>query len=804
MPYALDRRDLELVVVLYSFVSNILPVIIEQSETYVLVAGNLDLETLALAHLLDDLTDLGGGVERRATGETLPVIEDGLGESLAGGGGTKIAVEAERLHDGEVGLDGEEGSAGALLLAEDVTTTAGEDTVDTTHGLLGNLDLDQEHGLEERGLGKKSSSVKNATSSRDDLTTTTVNSISVEGNIKDVEADGAHGLLTDGTLTGGPLETRDNGILDFVEVLNGLGLVNEQVGTVGVGAESPDLTGISDVPAEVISEDTGTGLEIVTGGDLAGLDGKAEVLVKGLGNHVETVVLVGRLGEGSHGGLASDGLTVLDDGVGDGKRDTGVVVLKIVQANLEMELTSTSNDVLTRLVGEGKDARVGLGETLKTLDKLGKILGVLDLDGTLDDGGDGELHDLHVVGSLGGGKGTRLEKELVDTDETNNVTSGHVVDGLDLATHHEDGTLNGLDEEILLLAGGVVGALDTDLETGADGTGEDTTESIETTLIGSGNHLGDVEHERTLGVAGLDGHSGLVVLGTLVESLGTVSLGGDGGRKVEDHHLQQAVSSGKEGLHDGLEKLLALLLSVVSSELKVELLEESGNLVLLEVHDSGEDLEDGVENELVEGTLELLALVGAVLGPLLGLGVEVVVAPETLHHLVAVDTELLGVAGGELADGEGPAVETGTEGNGTAVGVDLNVTEGLIEVGRDDDVNGLDGTREGLVKVLLGDLELEKSTIDLVDDNNGLDALTKSLTKDGLGLDADTLDGVDDNESTIGDTEGSSDFGREINVTGGVDQVDQEILACDVLVSWPTSVCGKGIAYRQSSGQRCP
>lgn len=783
-----------------------LSIIIEQSKTYVLVAGNLDLETLALAHLLDDLADLGGGVERRTAGETLPVIEDGLGESLAGGGGTEITVEAERLHDGEVGLDGEEGSAGALLLAEDVTTAAGKDTVDTTHGLLGNLNLDQEDGLEERGLGKKGSSVKNAASSRDDLTTTTMDSVSVEGNIEDVEADGAHGLLTDGTLTGGPLETGDNGILDFVEVLDGLGLVNEQVGTVGVGAESPDLTGISDVPAEVISEDTGTGLEIVTGGDLAGLDGKAEVLVKGLSNHVETVVLVGGLGEGSHGGLASDGLTVLDDGVGDGKGNTGVVVLEIVQANLEMELTSTSNDVLTGLVGEGKDARIGLGETLETLDKLGKILGVLDLDGTLDDGGDGELHDLHVVGSLGGGKGTRLEKELVDTDETNNVTSGHIIDGLDLATHHEDGTLNGLDEEIILLAGGVVGALNADLETRADGTGEDTTEGVETALIGSGNHLGDVEHERALGVAGLDGHGGLVVLGTLVEGLGTVGLGGDGGRKVEDHHLQQAVSSGKEGLHDGLEELLALLLLVISSELEVELLEESGSLVLLEVHDSGEDLEDGVKDELVESTLELLALIGAVLGPLLGLGVEEVVAPETLHHLVAVDTELLGVAGGELADGESPAVKTGTESDGTLVGVDLDVTERLVEVGGDDDVDGLDGTREGLVKILLGDLELEKSAIDLVDNDNGLDALTESLTKDGLGLDADTLDGVDDDESTIGDTEGSSDFGREINVTGGIDQVDQEILACDdVLVAGlPVSVYGRGRTYRQSSGQQCP
>jgi len=121
-------------------------------------------------------------------------------------------------------------------------------------------------------------------------------------------------------------------------------------------------------------------------------------------------------------------------------------------------------------------------------------------------------------------------------------------------------------------------------------------------------------------------------------------------------------------------------------------------------------------------------------------------------------------------------VQTGTESDGTLLGVDLDVTEGLVEVGGDDDVDGLDDTREVLVQVLLGDLELEKSTVDLVDDNDGLDALTESLAKDSLGLDADTLDGVDDDKGTIGDTESSSDLGGEVNVTGRVDQVDQELV----------------------------
>lgn len=49
--------------------------------------------------------------------------------------------------------------------------------------------------------------------------------------IKNVEADAAHGLLSNRTLAGSPLETGDNGILDFVQVLNSLGLIDEQVGT---------------------------------------------------------------------------------------------------------------------------------------------------------------------------------------------------------------------------------------------------------------------------------------------------------------------------------------------------------------------------------------------------------------------------------------------------------------------------------------------------------------------------------------------------------------------------------------------
>ena len=93
--------------------------------TYVLNTWNLNLDTLALAHDLDHGSDLGGSIKWGSTWKNLPVIEDGLWEGLSGGVGTEISVEAEGLHNWKVGLDGEQWCSWALLLSEDVATTAG-------------------------------------------------------------------------------------------------------------------------------------------------------------------------------------------------------------------------------------------------------------------------------------------------------------------------------------------------------------------------------------------------------------------------------------------------------------------------------------------------------------------------------------------------------------------------------------------------------------------------------------------------------------------------------------------------------
>jgi hypothetical protein len=117
------------------------------------------------------------------------MVEHHLGESLTTSSGTEISVEAKRLGDGKVGLDSEQRCTDTLLLGEDVTSSLGENVVDTSHGLLGNLDFDLEDRLLESRIGQESRCVQHASSGWDDLTTTTMNGIGVKSDIHDVESD---------------------------------------------------------------------------------------------------------------------------------------------------------------------------------------------------------------------------------------------------------------------------------------------------------------------------------------------------------------------------------------------------------------------------------------------------------------------------------------------------------------------------------------------------------------------------------------------------------------------------------------
>jgi len=176
------------------------------------------------------------------------MIEDALGEGTAGSGGTEGLGETEGLSDGEVSLDHDEGSSGNGLLTDDNTSTLGNGTVNTTYGIIGSLDFNQEDWLLEAGRSSKLASEEATTGSGGNLTTTSVDSVGVEGAVLNVNADTSHVLLSELTFLGGPLESGLAGVGDFVKVLALLGNINKQVGASSLGAEAPNLHGIIGVP----------------------------------------------------------------------------------------------------------------------------------------------------------------------------------------------------------------------------------------------------------------------------------------------------------------------------------------------------------------------------------------------------------------------------------------------------------------------------------------------------------------------------------------------------------------------------
>ena len=69
-----------------------------------------------------------------------------------------------------------------------------------SRGTLLNLDFNQVHWLHQPGLGSEHASVQDTPGRRNDLTASTVNGISVEGHIIDVEPNVAHVLVTQAAL----------------------------------------------------------------------------------------------------------------------------------------------------------------------------------------------------------------------------------------------------------------------------------------------------------------------------------------------------------------------------------------------------------------------------------------------------------------------------------------------------------------------------------------------------------------------------------------------------------------------------
>merc|ERR1719430_149891 len=220
-------------------------------------------QSLPFLDLLNNLVGLGA-IRKGAAWKNLPVVKHALWEGLTPGVGPQVSCEAEGLVDRKVGLDHEHGGAGSLCLLEDVSSSPVQHSVDSTDCVLRALDFHKVDWLHQPGLGSEHGGVEHSSGSGDDLTSTSVDGIRMQGHVVDVESDGSQVFVTQHTLLGGPLEPGYNTVLDLVEVLHSLGAVNHQVGSIGVRSEAPDLPGLRDVVVVLIGQVPAPGLEVVS------------------------------------------------------------------------------------------------------------------------------------------------------------------------------------------------------------------------------------------------------------------------------------------------------------------------------------------------------------------------------------------------------------------------------------------------------------------------------------------------------------------------------------------------------------
>merc|ERR1719499_2215841 len=83
-------------------------------------------------------------------------------------------------------------------------------------------------------------------------------------HIVNVEPSCSHIFITKYTLLGGPLEACNNRVLDFIKILHSLGTINKNVGSIRVRTEAPDLSCFCDVIFILVSQESTSGLEIIS------------------------------------------------------------------------------------------------------------------------------------------------------------------------------------------------------------------------------------------------------------------------------------------------------------------------------------------------------------------------------------------------------------------------------------------------------------------------------------------------------------------------------------------------------------
>jgi len=236
-------------------------------------------------------------------------------------------------------------------------------------------------------------------------------------------------------------------------------------------------------------------------------------------------------------------------------------------------------------------------------------------------------------------------------------------------------------------------------------------------------------------------------------------------------------------------------LSFIISQLKTDGSKDLVHLLSISFHAGSGQLVNRVHYESTEGSLQWLAFsIVGFLSPLLSGCVEEMVTPEFLHHEFHVLLELGSIHVGESSQSETPLFFSGSEGNVTKVGKQLESTHLFVFIGRDNDIDHIDHSYEVLVHAFRIGLQFQDLSIDLVDHEDGPDSFGHSLSEYSFSLDTDTFYTIDHDQSTISNSEGSSHFRGEVNMSWGINKIDEILLRLsvgpDVVLVVETHTCG--------------
>jgi len=154
------------------------------------------------------------------------MIEHALREGSSWGHASQVLSESEGLSDWQVSLDNNQRSSVNWLFTNNNTSSLSKSLINTSHSIIGGLDFAKEDWFNESWLSCELSSIEDSSSSGDELTTTSVNSISMKGNIHNVESNTSHVFFSHNCFFTGPLEGSFARILNFVKILNSFSLIN--------------------------------------------------------------------------------------------------------------------------------------------------------------------------------------------------------------------------------------------------------------------------------------------------------------------------------------------------------------------------------------------------------------------------------------------------------------------------------------------------------------------------------------------------------------------------------------------------